>query len=40
VNTVETLSFGVVTGQTALIATAVIETLIGITLVTGRFAPG
>lgn len=36
VRTVETLSLGLVSGYTALLATAVTETFIGITLVTGR----
>jgi len=36
VRTLETLSFGVLSGQAALLATAVAECFIGITLVTGR----
>lgn len=36
VSTVETLSFGVVTGQAALWATAAVECFIGLTMVTGR----
>lgn len=35
--TVETLTFGLVGGTTAVIATAVLETFIGLTLITGRF---
>jgi putative oxidoreductase len=35
--TIETLTFGVVSGTTAVVMTAVIECLIGITLITGRF---
>ncbi len=34
--TVETLTFGLVSGMTAVILTAVLETFIGLTLVTGR----
>jgi putative oxidoreductase len=37
VDTVETLTLGLVGGQTALLVTASLETLIGLTLVTGRF---
>jgi putative oxidoreductase len=37
VSTVETLTLGVVGGQAALLATASLESLIGLTLVTGRF---
>jgi len=37
VDTVETLTLGLVGGQTALLATASLETLIGLALVTGRF---
>ena len=33
--TVDTLSFGMVTGTTAVVITAVVETFIGLTLVTG-----
>lgn len=34
--TLETLSFGVLSGESALLTTAVVECLIGITLITGR----
>jgi putative oxidoreductase len=34
--TLETLSFGILSGQAALLTTAVVECFIGITLVTGR----
>lgn len=37
VETVEVLSLGIVSGSTALIATAITETLIGLTLITGKF---
>jgi putative oxidoreductase len=37
VETVETLTLGLVGGKTALLVTASLETLIGLTLVTGRF---
>ncbi|WP_205215381.1 DoxX family membrane protein [Amycolatopsis albispora] len=37
VRTLETLSFGVLSGQGALLVTAVAECVIGLTLVTGRF---
>jgi|Tabmets5t2r1_1033131.scaffolds.fasta_scaffold12988_2 uncharacterized membrane protein YphA (DoxX/SURF4 family) len=35
--TVDTLTFGIVSGQTAVVLTAVAECVIGITLITGRF---
>jgi putative oxidoreductase len=35
--TIDTLTFGMITGQAALIMTAVAECVIGVTLVTGRF---
>jgi putative oxidoreductase len=35
--TVDTLSFGIVSGQTAVVLTAIAECVIGITLITGRF---
>jgi len=35
--TIETLTLGVVSGTTAVILTAVVETFIGLTLVTGKF---
>ncbi|AEG44424.1 hypothetical protein [Isoptericola variabilis] len=35
--TIETLTFGVVAGTTAVLVTAVLETFIGLTLVTGKF---
>ena len=35
--TIDTLTFGVVSGTTAVVLTAVMETTIGITLITGRF---
>jgi putative oxidoreductase len=35
--TIDTLTFGVISGQTALIITAIAESVIGITLVTGKF---
>lgn len=35
--TLDTLTFGVVSGETALLVTAVAECFIGITLVTGKF---
>lgn len=37
VETVEVLSLGIVSGSTALIATAITETIIGLTLITGKF---
>lgn len=37
IRTIDTLSLGLVSGQAALLLTAVAETLIGLTLVTGRF---
>lgn len=37
VSTIEVLTFGIVGGQAALLLTAVIETVIGLTLITGRF---
>lgn len=37
VDTVETLTFGLLNGPAALLATATMETAIGLTLVTGRF---
>lgn len=37
VATIEKMSFGLVGGSTALLLTAIIETVIGLTLVTGRF---
>lgn len=37
VRTVDTLTFGLVSGTAALWATAVVESFIGLTLVTGRF---
>lgn len=37
VRTLETLSFGVLSGQGALLVTAIAECVIGVTLVTGRF---
>lgn len=37
IRTVDTLSLGLVSGQAALLLTAVAETVIGLTLVTGRF---
>ena len=36
IRTIDTLSFGIVTGQTALVITAVMECFIGITLITGK----
>jgi putative oxidoreductase len=35
--TIETLTFGIVSGDVAILLTAAMETFIGITLVTGRF---
>lgn len=37
VRTVETLSFGIVTGQAALLLTAVAEVAVGLSLTTGKF---
>lgn len=37
VRTIETLTFGIVGGTAAVILTAVLETVIGLTLVTGKF---
>lgn len=37
IRTVDTLSLGIVSGQAALLLTAVAETVIGLTLVTGKF---
>jgi putative oxidoreductase len=37
VETVETLTLGVISGQAALLVTASLESVIGLTLVTGRF---
>lgn len=37
VRTIETLTFGIISGGTALLVTAVLECFIGITLLTGKF---
>lgn len=37
VRTVETLSLGMLSGYAALVATAIVETFIGLTLITGKF---
>jgi putative oxidoreductase len=37
IQTVDTLTFGVVTGETARLLTALVECTIGVTLLTGRF---
>ena len=37
VRTVETLSLGMLSGYAALVATAIVETVIGLTLITGKF---
>lgn len=37
IRTVETLSLGMLSGYGALLATAIVETFIGITLITGKF---
>ncbi len=34
---VDTLTFGVITGQTAMVATAIVECAIGLMLISGRF---
>lgn len=35
--TVEILSFGILSGTTAVVATAITETIVGLTLITGKF---
>ena len=37
IRTIETLTFGVISGEAALLLTAVAECFIGVTLITGRF---